>query len=83
MSPSLIALSGPIRGAIVELSKRALTIGRDTSNDLHPADLSLSRHHCTFTIQHEQVTIADLESMNGTLVNGVPVRSRLLEHAIS
>jgi two-component system, NtrC family, response regulator HydG len=80
MSPSLIALAGPIRGAIVELSKSALTIGRDTSNDLHPADLSLSRHHCSFTIEQEQVTIADLESMNGTLVNGVPVRSRVLEH---
>ena len=79
MSPSLVALAGPLRGQLMPLSDTGLTIGRDAANDLHPADLLLSRRHCTFTVENGQVTIADLESMNGTLVNGVPVRRRVLE----
>ena len=79
MTPSLIALAGPMHGEVVQLLN-GLTFGRDVSNDLHPADLSLSRHHCVLTVDDDRVAIADLDSMNGTFVNGVPVKTKVLEH---
>ena len=80
MPPSLIALAGPMHGDVVPLPEAGLTIGRDTANDLHPADVSLSRNHCAFIVQDGRVTVADLDSMNGTFVNGLPVKRRILQH---
>jgi Nif-specific regulatory protein len=80
MPPSLIALAGPLRGDVLPLPEVGLTIGRDAANDLHPGDLSLSRRHCTFSIENSRVIIADLDSVNGTFVNGVPVKRRILDH---
>jgi transcriptional regulator with GAF, ATPase, and Fis domain len=80
MTPSLIALAGPMHGEVLQLLDTGLTFGRDASNDLHPADLSLSRRHCAFMVDDDRVTITDLDSMNGTFVNGVPVKAKALEH---
>src|SRR5262245_64944335 len=80
MPPSLIALAGPMHGDVVPLPDSGLTIGRDAANDLHPGDVSLSRRHCAFTVEEGRVTVADLDSMNGTFVNGVPVKKRVLQH---
>ena len=44
------------------------------------ADTSASRRHSLLTRVDGSYQIADLESMNGTFVNGVPVKLRLLEH---
>src|SRR5207247_1239608 len=77
---SLIALAGPMNGEIVPLSDGGLTLGRDAANSLQISDLSLSRNHCAFRVHDDQVTVADLESTNGTFVNGVPVKTRVLEH---
>ena len=56
------------------------SIGRDVSNSLPIADTSASRRHSLLTRVDGSYQIADLESMNGTFVNGVPVKLRLLEH---
>ena len=39
----------------------------------------VSRRHCLLSSGPDGVTIADLESLNGTFVNGVPVKQRLLK----
>src|SRR5262245_36336135 len=80
MPPSLIALAGPMHGDVVSLPDSGLTVGRDAANDLHPGDVSLSRRHCAFTVENGLVTVSDLDSMNGTFVNGVPVKTRVLQH---
>ena len=69
-----------MHGEAVLLKEGGLTGGRDASNDLHPADLSPSRRHCAFRIENGHVTLSDLDSMNGTFVNGVPVKTRVLAH---
>jgi len=56
-----------------------ITIGRDEDNDMPLDDAKLSRHHCRIVRTAEGVVIEDLESRNGTLVNGVPVRRRVLD----
>ncbi len=50
--------------------------GRNPSNRLSVSDPSLSRQHCVIVARGGQFEIRDLESRNGTFVNGVPVRER-------
>ena len=80
MKPSLVALAGPLLGEVIALTDEPLTIGRDAANRLHPGDLSLSRQHCTVAVDDGRMTLTDHDSLNGSFVNGVPVRARILEH---
>ena len=47
-----------------------LVIGRAPGNTLQLADPSVSRRHARIVVTPEETTIEDLESKNGTLVNG-------------
>jgi ABC-type multidrug transport system ATPase subunit len=47
-----------------------LTMGRSRDNDLVIADLLASRHHAELRVGPDGVEIVDLESANGTFVNG-------------
>ena len=56
-----------------------LTIGKNNENDLVIAgDPSVSRLHAVLERIGGRWTIRDLSSMNGTLVNGVPVKEHVL-----
>lgn len=80
MTPRLAAVSGKLKGAIFALNEDALVIGRETAANLCIADASVSRRHSKIEKEGEGYVISDLESLNGTFVNDVPVKSRLLEH---
>jgi Nif-specific regulatory protein len=55
-----------------------LTIGRDETSTLPISDPALSRRHCVFTVRADGLAIKDVESLNGTFVNGIPVREQTL-----
>jgi len=57
------------------IGKPCLTVGRDPGNDLVLEDASLSRAHARFDLRQGRPWLEDLNSRNGTLVNG----ERLLE----
>ncbi|HEY0727105.1 MAG TPA: FHA domain-containing protein, partial [Pyrinomonadaceae bacterium] len=78
--PRLAAISGKLKGAIFTLSEEPLVIGRETAANLCLADASVSRRHSKIEKKDEQYVITDLESLNGTFINDVPIRSRVLEH---
>jgi pSer/pThr/pTyr-binding forkhead associated (FHA) protein len=78
-APLLIVVAGPARGQVA-IVERTITIGRDTSSALCIADLALSRHHCIVERDRETAVVRDLDSRNGTLVNGVPIRTHALTH---
>ena len=80
MPPRLAAISGKLKGAIFTIDEDALVIGRETAANLCIADASVSRRHSTIENKDEGFVITDLESLNGTFVNDVPIRSRVLEH---
>jgi Nif-specific regulatory protein len=80
MNPRLIAISGPLKGTVFALREDETSIGRESANRISISDLSLSRRHCVIRKEAGQCLLTDLESRNGTFVNGVPVRERLLEH---
>jgi pSer/pThr/pTyr-binding forkhead associated (FHA) protein len=62
------------------LDEAEIRIGRDASNSLAIRDLSLSRRHCVLRRQDDSYLIRDLESRNGTFVNGSPVSEARLKH---
>ena len=80
MPPRLAAISGKLKGAIFALNEETLVIGRETAANLCIADASVSRRHSKIEKKESGFVISDLESLNGTFVNDLPVRSRLLEH---
>src|SRR5215213_3079845 len=80
MPPRLAAISGKLKGAIFAINEDALVIGRETTANLCIADASVSRRHSKIEKKEEGFVITDLESLNGTFINDVPVKTRLLEH---
>lgn len=54
----------------VRLDKQITSIGRDSENDIYINNLAISRFHARFVAEGEKVFIEDLESSNGTYVNG-------------
>jgi len=80
MPPRLAAISGKLKGAIFALNEETLVIGRETAANLCIADASVSRRHSKIEKKESGFVISDLESLNGTFVNDLPVRSRVLEH---
>ncbi|MCK4836479.1 MAG: FHA domain-containing protein, partial [Candidatus Aminicenantes bacterium] len=55
------------------LTKPILTVGRGNHNDLIIEDDFLSRDHLRIQVENDYITIKDLESTNGTLVDHQPV----------
>ena len=80
MNPRLVGIAGPWKDVTFPLSGGEVSIGRESSNQLWIADPALSRQHCLLIQKDEHFTIRDLESHNGTLVNGVPVDEQDLRH---
>jgi transcriptional regulator with GAF, ATPase, and Fis domain len=79
-SPRLLGLSGPLRDAIFALPTSEIPVGRDPGNLLAIPDPSLSRRHCVILPRENGYLIRDLESRNGTYVNGVPVKEGPIQH---
>src|SRR5580704_3838480 len=80
LNPRLVGIGGPLKGTAFSLSPGEVSIGRDSSNQLWAPDPALSRRHCLVVATVEQVSIRDLGSRNGTLVNGVPVEQQQMRH---
>lgn len=55
-----------------------VNIGRDPSNQLQLKDPRISRQHAQLRLVHGHFVIFDLDSRDGTFVNGVPVSSHAL-----
>ena len=66
----LVMRSGPIPGQVYELSKDVINIGRSTGSDIIINDAEISRNHARLTLQGGEYMIEDLESTNGTFING-------------
>ena len=80
MQPRLSAISGKLKGGMFTLGPDPFVIGREVAADLCIADASVSRRHSMIENKADSFIISDLESLNGTFVNDVPVRTRRLEH---
>ena len=61
----------------VALAGADITVGRATTNDVVLSDAKASRVHARLAYGESQWTLIDLDSANGTLVNGLPVVDRV------
>ena len=80
MPPRLAAISGKLKGAIFAINEETLIVGRETAANLCLADASVSRRHCKIEKNDKGCVLTDLDSLNGTFVNDLPIRTRLLDH---
>src|ERR1019366_4493415 len=63
----------------VPLTGERLSIGRSSAAELcFPEDAGLSRQHFAFEVQGDEWTVQDLGSKNGTFVNDIPLKGRLI-----
>ena len=80
MNPRLVVVSGPLKDSTFALPANELSLGRDPSNGLTLTDPSVSRRHCVIRPIGSSFQVQDLDSRNGTLVNGERVTERWLLH---
>jgi transcriptional regulator with GAF, ATPase, and Fis domain len=80
LRPRLFVLSGPLKDSTIPLSEGEVTIGREASNGIAVVDPSVSRKHCVLSAQDGRFRVRDLDSRNGTLVNGTGVEEHWLQH---
>jgi len=69
----MVAADGPSRGRAWESSLDRCAIGSDPSNDIVVDDATVSRFHCEVRLDGSGARLRDLESRNGTTVDGVRV----------
>jgi pSer/pThr/pTyr-binding forkhead associated (FHA) protein len=77
----LVLCDGDFAGVEYELAAEETLIGRNPTTDVTLLDESISREHAIVARDAETgvYTIEDLQSTNGTRVNGKRVRSATLE----
>src|SRR6187551_3210898 len=67
-----------ISGVTHELIDEAITIGRGPDNTIVVNDPSISTHHAQLLLEGDTYRLKDLDSTNGTRVNGKPVTETVL-----
>jgi pSer/pThr/pTyr-binding forkhead associated (FHA) protein len=63
----------------ISLSKERMTIGRGPQNDIVIDDLAISGEHAVIVSTNHDAFLEDLNSTNGTKVNGQPVKKHYLQ----
>jgi pSer/pThr/pTyr-binding forkhead associated (FHA) protein len=69
----LLVLKGPGAGARYLLDTNQTKIGRDTNNDIHLDDITVSRSHAMIS-KNNGYSIKDLGSLNGTYINAISMK---------
>jgi Nif-specific regulatory protein len=81
MNPRLVAINGSTKGTTFLLTDAEVTIGRESINSVSLRHASVSRRHCVVRRVGEEYRVYDLNSYNGTFVNGIPIKEQTLSHA--
>ncbi|MFG3720990.1 FHA domain-containing protein [Streptomyces massasporeus] len=78
----LQVVAGPDAGGVHLLHGGEIRVGRSADADVPLDDPDVSRLHCTVTVSADgRVAVADLDSTNGTTVNGARVGGRAVPFA--
>jgi len=75
---TLRVLDGADRGQVYESLEPPITIGREEGNSVQLNDERISRFHIKIQEDQEKLVLTDLESTNGTRVNGEDTQLRIL-----
>ncbi|MFG2993108.1 FHA domain-containing protein [Streptomyces sp. NPDC048257] len=73
-APQLHVVAGPDAGGVHLLHSGQIRVGRSSDADVPLDDPDVSRLHCAVTVIRDgRVAVADLDSTNGTTLDGAPV----------
>lgn len=75
---TLRVLHGADRGRAFEHLPTPVTIGREEGNSIQLNDERISRYHLKLQEDNDKLVLTDLESTNGTKVNGEEIQVRIL-----
>ena len=75
----LVVLSAGMTGRTHELNVDKTTIGRVEDNTFQISEPSVSSHHCELLLRGADVVVRDLQSTNGTFINGEKVSESVLK----
>jgi pSer/pThr/pTyr-binding forkhead associated (FHA) protein len=75
----LVIQNQGMTGRAHELSVDRTTIGRVDDNTLQIADPSVSSHHCEVQLHGSEILIRDLNSTNGSFINGEKITEKVLK----
>jgi len=76
--PKVVIKEGPGTGSEYQVAQ-AVILGRLDSNDIPVKDTKASREHAKIYKQGDRFALVDLNSSNGTFVNGERITKHLLE----
>jgi hypothetical protein len=77
---TLRVLDGTDRGRLYDDLSTPVTIGREEGNSIQLNDERVSRFHVKIQEDQNKIVITDLESTNGTKVNGEDIQLRILRY---
>ena len=75
---TLRVLHGADRGKIYGAVPTPVTIGREEGNTIQLNDERISRYHLKLQSDNQKIVLTDLDSTNGTKVNGEEIHVRIL-----
>jgi predicted component of type VI protein secretion system len=75
----LVLLSAGMTGRVHELKVDKTTVGRVDDNTFQIPEPSVSSHHCEILLRGSDVVVHDLNSTNGTFINGEKVTESVLK----
>src|SRR6266699_729368 len=75
----LVVLSAGMTGRSHELKVDKTTIGRVEDNTFQIAEPSVSSHHCEVLLRGNEVIVRDLNSTNGSFINGEKITEKALK----
>lgn len=78
MNSRIVVLSGSSNGLVLPIDGDVFTVGQDESNTLCLADPTVAHRHCRIDSCEGGFELVDLASGNGTFLNGIPVRRKVL-----
>ena len=79
-SVTIKVLHGADRGRVFESLDPPLTIGREEGNSIQLNDERVSRCHLKIQRDNDRMVLTDLDSTNGTKVNGSECQLKILRH---
>lgn len=76
----LVFVAGKMRGKEFSLEEGDNVIGRDDECDIHIPIDGVSKNHASITVTGEVAYLKDLNSSNGTFLNGKMVKNRTIQN---
>jgi predicted component of type VI protein secretion system len=75
----LVVTTEGFGGRVLEVSSEKVTVGRLDDNKFCLAEPSVSSHHCELVLKGDEILVKDLNSTNGTYINGEQIKEGTLK----